>query len=87
MDEPSIGLHPVDNQRLIDALRKLLHRGNSLLVVEHDMETIEQADFIIDIGPEAGSRGGKIVACGQTNRTIEEGISAYTASHEILKKT
>ena len=60
-------------------------RGNSLLVVEHDMETIEQADFIIDIGPEAGSRGGKIVACGQTNRTIEEGISAYTASHEILK--
>jgi excinuclease ABC subunit A len=86
LDEPSIGLHPVDNQRLIDALRKLLHRGNSLLVVEHDMETIEQADFIIDIGPEAGSRGGKIVACGQTNHAIEEGISAYTASHEILKK-
>ena len=43
LDEPSIGLHPVDNQRLIDALRKLLQRGNSLLVVEHDMETIEQA--------------------------------------------
>ena len=64
LDEPSIGLHPVDNQRLLDALRKLMSRGNSLLVVEHDAETIEQADYIIDVGPEAGSNGGKIIACG-----------------------
>jgi excinuclease ABC subunit A len=86
LDEPSIGLHPVDNQRLIDALRKLLNRGNSLVVVEHDIETIEQADFIIDIGPEAGSKGGKIVACGQINHAIEERGSAYTASKEVFKK-
>ena len=64
LDEPSIGLHPVDNQRLLAALRKLMSRGNSLLVVEHDAETIEQADYIIDVGPEAGSNGGKIMACG-----------------------
>jgi excinuclease ABC subunit A len=86
LDEPSIGLHPVDNQRLIEALRKLLNRGNSLLVVEHDLETIEQADFIIDIGPEAGSKGGEIVASGKTNHTVEEGTTAYIASNEIFKK-
>ena len=86
LDEPSIGLHPVDNQRLIDALRKLLNRGNSLVVVEHDIETIEQADFIIDIGPEAGSKGGQIVACGQINHAIEERASAYTGSKEVFKK-
>ena len=54
LDEPSIGLHPSDNQKLIDSLRKLQAKGNSLLVVEHDLETILQADCIIEIGPHAG---------------------------------
>ena len=59
LDEPSIGLHPVDNQKLIGSLRDLQARGNSLVVVEHDLETIMQADHLIDIGPQAGRAGGK----------------------------
>jgi excinuclease ABC subunit A len=62
LDEPSIGLHQRDNTRLIDALKKLRDLGNSLLVVEHDKEMIENADFVIDIGPKAGVHGGNIVA-------------------------
>ena len=54
LDEPSIGLHPMDNSRLIDSLRELQSRGNSLLVVEHDQETILQADYLVDVGPLAG---------------------------------
>ncbi|MEJ6522976.1 MAG: excinuclease ABC subunit UvrA [Opitutales bacterium] len=65
LDEPSIGLHPKDNQKLLRSLRDLQKRGNSLLVVEHDPETISQADFLIDIGPEAGHNGGKIIGLGK----------------------
>lgn len=64
LDEPSIGLHPVDNQKLIESLRDLQSRGNSLIVVEHDQETIMQADYLLDIGPSAGNKGGKIVGKG-----------------------
>ena len=60
LDEPSIGLHPKDNQKLLHSLRDLQSRGNSLLVVEHDPETIQQADYLIDIGPEAGREGAKL---------------------------
>lgn len=64
LDEPTIGLHPRDNQILLDALRKLGDKGNTLVVVEHDEDTIRRADHIIDIGPGAGKRGGKLVAEG-----------------------
>ncbi len=64
LDEPSIGLHHRDNLRLIDALKKLRDIGNSVIVVEHDKEMIESADFIIDMGPLAGRHGGEIVASG-----------------------
>lgn len=64
MDEPSIGLHQKDNQRLINSLRKIVDIGNTLIVVEHDEETIREADYIVDIGPDAGKKGGKIVAYG-----------------------
>jgi excinuclease ABC subunit A len=64
LDEPSIGLHPRDNQRLIDALRELLASDNTVLVVEHDEAMMRQADWLIDIGPGAGSRGGNVVAHG-----------------------
>ena len=64
MDEPSIGLHQKDNQRLINSLRKIVDIGNTLIVVEHDEETIREADYIVDIGPDAGEKGGKIVAYG-----------------------
>ena len=64
MDEPSIGLHQKDNQRLINSLRKIVDIGNTLIVVEHDEEAIREADYIVDIGPDAGEKGGKIVAYG-----------------------
>ena len=64
LDEPTIGLHPRDNQILLDALHKLGDMGNTLVVVEHDEDTIRRADHIIDIGPSAGKRGGRVVAQG-----------------------
>ncbi|OXJ07501.1 excinuclease ABC subunit UvrA [Burkholderia sp. HI2500] len=64
LDEPTIGLHPRDNQILLDALRKLGDKGNTLVVVEHDEDTIRRADHIIDVGPGAGKRGGTLVAQG-----------------------
>ncbi len=64
LDEPSIGLHQRDNRRLLDTLRELCDRGNSVLVVEHDRETMEIADFVVDFGPGAGRHGGRIVSAG-----------------------
>ena len=64
LDEPTIGLHARDNQILLDALHKLGDKGNTLVVVEHDEDTIRRADHIIDIGPSAGKRGGRLVAEG-----------------------
>ncbi len=65
LDEPSIGLHQRDNQRLLDTLKNLRDIGNTLIVVEHDEETMRTADWIIDMGPGAGAQGGKIVAAGE----------------------
>jgi excinuclease ABC subunit A len=65
LDEPTIGLHPRDHRMLLGALKELRERGNSILVVEHDEETIRAADHLIDLGPGAGQAGGQIVACGK----------------------
>ncbi len=64
LDEPSIGLHQRDNRRLLDTLRRLRDMGNTIVVVEHDRETIESADYVLDLGPGAGEGGGHLVACG-----------------------
>ncbi|MBC8031365.1 MAG: excinuclease ABC subunit UvrA [Pyrinomonadaceae bacterium] len=64
LDEPSIGLHPRDNQKLLDTLTALRDLGNTVLVVEHDEETIRRADYVLDLGPGAGAHGGEVVACG-----------------------
>jgi excinuclease ABC subunit A len=64
LDEPSIGLHPRDNQRLLETLSALRDLGNTVLVVEHDEETIRRADYVVDLGPAAGAHGGRIVAAG-----------------------
>ena len=68
LDEPSIGLHQRDNERLLATLRELRDLGNTVIVVEHDEDTIRAADYLVDLGPHAGSRGGQIVAAG----TVEE---------------
>jgi Excinuclease ATPase subunit len=64
LDEPSIGLHQKDNIKLIDALKRLRDLGNTVIVVEHDTETMENSDHVIDLGPEAGQKGGEVVAEG-----------------------
>ncbi len=64
LDEPSIGLHPRDNQKLLDTLTALRDLGNTVLVVEHDEETIRRADYVVDLGPGAGAHGGEVVASG-----------------------
>ncbi|PYL19546.1 MAG: excinuclease ABC subunit A, partial [Verrucomicrobia bacterium] len=70
LDEPTIGLHPRDNLRLLDTLTALREKGNSLIIVEHDDETMRRADHIVDLGPRAGTHGGEVVATG-TLRDIE----------------
>jgi excinuclease ABC subunit A len=77
LDEPSIGLHQRDNRRLIDTLVALRDLGNTLIVVEHDEDTIRAADYVIDIGPGAGVHGGQIVATG-TPREIEHSTNSLT---------
>lgn len=67
LDEPSIGLHQRDNERLISTLHHLRNLGNTLIVVEHDEDTIRKADWLVDIGPEAGERGGEVVYCGPSS--------------------
>src|SRR6266496_497096 len=78
LDEPTIGLHPRDNLRLLDTLTALRNKGNSLVVVEHDDETMRHADHIIDLGPSAGIHGGEVVAAG-TLRDIERNPNSETA--------
>ncbi len=70
LDEPTIGLHARDNEKLLSALAMLKARGNSLIVVEHDEETMRQADYIIDLGPGAGTEGGEVVACGNLKEIL-----------------
>ena len=72
LDEPSIGLHQRDNEKLIGTLKRLRDLGNTLIVVEHDEDTMREADFIVDIGPKAGVHGGEIVACGTLEDIIKE---------------
>ncbi len=71
LDEPSIGLHQRDNDKLLNTLRNLKDMGNTLLVVEHDEDTMMAADYIVDIGPGAGSHGGKVVACGNAQEVMD----------------
>jgi excinuclease ABC subunit A len=72
LDEPSIGLHQRDNERLINSLKNLRDIGNSVLVVEHDKDMIESADYVIDIGPKAGKYGGKIISKGTPEELLKE---------------
>ncbi len=83
LDEPSIGLHQRDNQRLLDALKTLRDDGNTILVVEHDKEMMLQADYVIDIGPLAGRKGGHIVFAG----TPQELLQQHTLTADYLNGT
>jgi excinuclease ABC subunit A len=76
LDEPSVGLHAADVHMLIEVVQRLVDSGNSVLIIEHNMDIIKVSDYLIDLGPEGGNRGGEVVACG----TPEE-ICALEASY------
>jgi excinuclease ABC subunit A len=90
LDEPSIGLHQKDNKKLIETLKKLRDLGNTVLVVEHDQETMEQSDYIIDFGPEAGQGGGQIISKGTVDEIKKDKNSitgAYLSGARKIKPT
>ncbi|MDC0395865.1 excinuclease ABC subunit UvrA [Candidatus Pelagibacter sp.] len=84
LDEPSIGLHQKDNVKLINALKRLRDLGNTVIVVEHDTETMEKADHIIDLGPEAGTNGGQVIAQGTYKEILKnkDSITGQYLSHK-----
>lgn len=83
LDEPTTGLHTADVHKLIDVLQKLADGGNTVLVIEHNLDVIKTADYIIDLGPEGGQRGGEIVVCG-TPEDVVKCEKSYTGKY--LKK-
>jgi excinuclease ABC subunit A len=84
LDEPSIGLHQRDNRRLLQTLRRLRDLGNSVIVVEHDEETIRTADYLVDLGPGAGEHGGHVIFQGPP-RALLEGVSSASLTGEYLR--
>jgi excinuclease ABC subunit A len=86
LDEPTTGLHFADVQKLLDVLNRLVNLGNTVLVIEHNMDVIKNSDWIIDLGPEGGDEGGKIVAIG-TPQQISKSPGSYTGKYlkKILK--
>ena len=83
LDEPTTGLHFADIHKLLEVLNSLVDRGNTVIVIEHNMEVVKTADYIIDLGPEGGQRGGHLVACG-TPEEVAKIKKSYTG--EYLKK-
>jgi excinuclease ABC subunit A len=79
LDEPTTGLHFADIQKLLEVLLRLRDSGNTLIVIEHNLEVIKCADWIIDMGPEAGEQGGRLVVCG-TPEEVAEHPSSYTGA-------
>ena len=87
LDEPTTGLHTADVQKLIEVLQKLVDAGNSVVVIEHNLDVIKSADYVIDLGPEGGDNGGQIVVTG-TPREVAKCKKSYTGQYlkKYLKK-
>ena len=87
LDEPTTGLHFADVHKLTEILRRLACDGNTVIVIEHNLDVIKTADYIIDIGPEGGDKGGTVIACG-TPEEVAENEKSYTGKYigAILKK-
>ena len=80
LDEPTTGLHPADVEKLIAILQRLVGSGNTVIVIEHNLDVIRVADYIIDLGPEGGDEGGTVVACG-TPEEIAANPASYTGKY------
>ena len=87
LDEPTTGLHTDDVRKLIDVLQRLVDNGNSIIVIEHNLDVIKTADYIIDLGPEGGDNGGEVVATG-TPEQVAQNPKSYTGIYlnKILNK-
>ena len=79
-DEPTIGLHPLDVQTLLSVFRTLIEKGATVIVIEHDLDVIRNADYIIDMGPGGGEAGGTVVACG-TPEEIKQNARSITGKY------
>jgi excinuclease ABC subunit A len=76
LDEPTTGLHFEDTRKLLDVLTKLVDQGNTIVVIEHNLDVIKSADYVIDLGPEGGAAGGRIIAAGTPEEVARAGQSA-----------
>ena len=87
LDEPTVGLHYEDVRKLIEILQELVRRGNTVVVIEHNLDVIKSADYLIDFGPEGGVHGGKVIAKG-TPEEVAENEESYTGQYlaKALKK-
>jgi excinuclease ABC subunit A len=88
LDEPTTGLHFADIEKLLETLQRLVDAGNTMLVIEHNLDVIKQADWIVDLGPEGGDGGGELIAAG-TPEEVADVPDSYTGQflREILPKT
>jgi excinuclease ABC subunit A len=79
LDEPTTGLHFADVEKLIQILHRLVDLGNTVVTIEHNLDIVKDADYLIDLGPEGGEQGGKIVACGSPFEVAQDGKLSHTA--------
>jgi excinuclease ABC subunit A len=84
LDEPTTGLHFADIQRLLDVLNRLVDKGNTVVIIEHNMDVIKTADWIIDLGPEGGDEGGHVIATGTPEDVVRQAAKSYTG--QFLKR-
>jgi excinuclease ABC subunit A len=84
LDEPTTGLHFADIQRLLDVLNRLVDQGNTVVVIEHNLDVVKTADHVIDLGPEGGDEGGRVVATGSPEAVADQADRSYTG--EFLRR-
>lgn len=80
-DEPTTGLHFADVEKLIQILHRLVDMGNTVITIEHNLEIVKEADYLVDLGPEGGEEGGSVVACGNPLEVAQDGKQSYTARY------